>query len=147
MIGGAPNPQAALLMLIQWRSGLRITETLALEASDLVLESDQPTLRVREGRAARPGWCRSIPSLRELTALSWPSGAGARVASWKPVGPPLGGGPPRRGNELRSQALLLVDGGCLPIPCATRRLGTGWLMGCLSTSSPSNRGTRASPLR
>ncbi len=64
LIRAAPNPQAALLMLTQWRSGLRVTEALALEASDLVLESDRPTLRVRQGKGSKT---RLVPVHPELS--------------------------------------------------------------------------------
>ena len=50
MIAAAPNPMARLLMLEQWRAGLRVSEALALEKRDLFLDSDRPTLRVRLGK-------------------------------------------------------------------------------------------------
>ena len=40
-----------LSMLVQWRSGLRIPEALALEPSDLLLDSELPALRVRRGHS------------------------------------------------------------------------------------------------
>ena len=40
-------------MLLQWRAGLRVSEALALEAADLSLTSDQPTIRVRQGKGNR----------------------------------------------------------------------------------------------
>lgn len=33
LIAAAPNPQARLLILIQWRAGLRVSEALALTAA------------------------------------------------------------------------------------------------------------------
>ena len=49
VIAAAPNPLAKLLMLEQWRAGLRVREALALEKRDLFLDSDRPTPRVRRG--------------------------------------------------------------------------------------------------
>ena len=43
----AADPQARLLMLEQWRAGLRVSDALALEAVDLRLDTDRPTLQVR----------------------------------------------------------------------------------------------------
>ena len=43
LIAAAPNPRARLIMLEQWRAGLRVSEALALEARDLHLDSDRPT--------------------------------------------------------------------------------------------------------
>ena len=50
LIAAVPNPQARLLMLERWRAGLRTSEALALEIADLHLNSDRPTLTVRNGR-------------------------------------------------------------------------------------------------
>ena len=50
LIRASPNPKARLLFLIEWRAGLRISEALAVEARDLSLSSDQPTIRVRQGQ-------------------------------------------------------------------------------------------------
>ena len=52
-------------MLIQWRAGLRISEALALEARDLQLDTDRPTLRVRRGKGERT---RVVPVHPELEA-------------------------------------------------------------------------------
>ena len=38
LIAAAPNPKARLIMLEQWRAGLRVSEALALEARDLHLD-------------------------------------------------------------------------------------------------------------
>ena len=54
-----------LLMLLQWRAGLRISEALNLRGSDLSLESDRPTLRVRSGKG---GKARIVPVHSELRA-------------------------------------------------------------------------------
>ena len=54
LIKAAPHPKAALLMLMQWRAGLRVSEALAVEVSDLSLDSERPTLRIRQGKGGRP---------------------------------------------------------------------------------------------
>ena len=65
LIAAAPNPKARLIMLEQWRAGLRVSEALALEARDLHLDSDRPLpwSSVR-ARGASPGWSRSIRNCR-----------------------------------------------------------------------------------
>ena len=63
VLSAAPNPRARLLMLLQWRAGVRVSEALALVASDLSLDSDQPTIRVREGKGGRS---RIVPVHPEL---------------------------------------------------------------------------------
>ena len=50
-------------MLLQWRAALRVSEALALEAADLSLDSDQPTIRVRQGKGGRS---RIVPVHPEL---------------------------------------------------------------------------------
>ena len=62
-MAAAPNSRARLLMLLQWRAGLRVSEALDLEAADLSLNSDQPTLRVRQGKGNRS---RIVPVHPEL---------------------------------------------------------------------------------
>ena len=67
MIAAAPNPMARLLMLEQWRAGLRVSEALALEKRDLYLDGDRPSLRVRRGKGNK---ARVVPLHPELqTAL------------------------------------------------------------------------------
>ena len=67
VISAAPNPIAKLLMLEQWRAGLRVSEALALEKRDLFLDSDRPTLRVGRGKGNK---ARVVPLHPELqTAL------------------------------------------------------------------------------
>ena len=52
----APNPGARLIMLEQWRAGLRVSGALTLEARNLHLDSDRPKLVVRQGKGTkRPG--------------------------------------------------------------------------------------------
>ena len=68
IIRAAPNPKAKLLMLEQWRAGLRVSEALDLEVRDLSLDTSTPTLRVRSGKG---GKTRLVPVHPELhSALS-----------------------------------------------------------------------------
>ena len=63
IIRASDNPRARLLILEQWRAGLRIAEALALEVTDLSLDAEPPTLRVRSGKGNRS---RIVPMHREL---------------------------------------------------------------------------------
>lgn len=49
IIKAAPNREAKLLMLKQWRAVLRESEVLDLEVHDLSLDTLRPTIRVRSG--------------------------------------------------------------------------------------------------
>ena len=42
----APSPQAALVMLLQWRGGLRVSEAITLTPADVTLDGHPGTLRV-----------------------------------------------------------------------------------------------------
>ena len=59
----APNQKARLLILIQWRSGLRVSEALNLEKKDLKLDSNHPTIDVLNGKG---GKSRTVPVHAEL---------------------------------------------------------------------------------
>ena len=63
IIRAAPNPKAKLLMLEQWRVGLRVSEALDLEVRDLSLDTPNPTIRVRAGKG---GKTRLVPVHPEL---------------------------------------------------------------------------------
>ena len=63
IIRSAPSPKAKLLMLQQWRAGLRVSEALDLEVRDLSLGTATPTLRVRSGKG---GKTRLVPVHPEL---------------------------------------------------------------------------------
>lgn len=65
LIHAAPHGQARLIMLEQWRAGLRVSEAVALEVSDLQLDGDRPTLRVRQGKGSKD---RLVPVHPELAA-------------------------------------------------------------------------------
>ena len=58
IIRAAPSPKAKLLMLQQWRAGLRVSEALDLEVRDLSLDTASPTLQstFRQGRARQGFW-------------------------------------------------------------------------------------------
>ena len=61
----APHGACRLLMLIQWRAGLRISEALDLEARDVQFDDHNPTIRVRRGKGQRS---RLVPVHPELAA-------------------------------------------------------------------------------
>lgn len=63
LLRAAPNPRARLLMMVEWRAGLRVSEALALEVGDLSLEVELPTLRVRQGKGRK---ARIVPVHPEL---------------------------------------------------------------------------------
>ena len=65
ILDAASNPRAKLLILLQWRAGLRVSEALGLEPRDLSLDTDRPTLRVRSGKG---GKARAVPVHPELQA-------------------------------------------------------------------------------
>ena len=63
LLRAVPNPRARLLMMIEWRAGLRVSEALALEVGDLSLDVELPTLRVRQGKGRK---ARIVPVHPEL---------------------------------------------------------------------------------
>lgn len=65
LIRHAPNPQARLCMLLQWRAGLRISEAMALETADVHFEASPPELKVRQGKGSKD---RIVPMHPELEA-------------------------------------------------------------------------------
>lgn len=65
LIEAAPYGPPKLLILLQWRAGLRISEALVLVAEDLKLSDEYPTLRVRKGKGSKP---RLVPVHPELGA-------------------------------------------------------------------------------
>ena len=79
LIRAAPNSRAALLFMVQWRAGLRVSEALALEVRDLPLDSGPPTIHVRRGKGAKP---RIVPVHPELhSALSSSLQLGSRATN------------------------------------------------------------------
>ena len=65
IIRATDNPRAKLLMIGQWRAGLRIPEALALDVADLSLDAEPSILRVRAGKGNRS---KVVPTHRELQA-------------------------------------------------------------------------------
>ena len=64
VIEAAGSPAARILMLIQWRAGLRISEALALRTGDLDLDAQpRALLTVREGKGGKD---RVVPVHTEL---------------------------------------------------------------------------------
>lgn len=64
----APHAQARLLMLLQWRSGLRISEALHVEVPDIRFsDGDRSTLRVRFGKGGPGPKERIVPLHPELS--------------------------------------------------------------------------------
>ena len=61
------DPKAELLILLQWRAGLRLSEALNVAASDFSLDADMPALRVRMGKG---GKSRIVPVHPELQSGS-----------------------------------------------------------------------------
>ena len=82
IIRAAPSPKAKLLMLEQWRAGLRVSEALDIEVRDLSLDTPSPTLRVRSGKG---GKTRLVPVHPELhgalsNALAYGDTSQGRIA-------------------------------------------------------------------
>ncbi len=65
LVRAAPNPRNQLPMLVQWKVGLRVSEALEIETRDLSLDTDRPTIRVRQGKGSR---ARIVPVHGELHA-------------------------------------------------------------------------------
>ena len=70
LIRVAPNSRARLLFLVQWRTGLRVSEALALQVRNLSLDSDLPTIHVRQGKGAKPRIVPVHPELHSALASS-----------------------------------------------------------------------------
>ena len=64
VIVAAPNPMAKLLMLEQWRAGLRVSDGSALEKRDLFWTLTGPRSGCAVARATRPVWCRCTRSCK-----------------------------------------------------------------------------------
>ena len=65
LIDAAPHVDAELLMLIQFRAGLRISEALSIAGSDLHMDGTPPVLVVRNGKGGKD---RVVPIHPELMA-------------------------------------------------------------------------------
>ena len=65
IIRAADDPRTRLMMMEQWRAGLRVSEALALEVADISLDTELPTIRVWSGKGKKS---RIVPVHRELGA-------------------------------------------------------------------------------
>jgi len=92
LIDAAPHEQAKLLILLQWRAGLRVSEALSLKASDLDLSTDHPCLRVLRGKGGRDRLVPLHPELLEILRraqaprghpLDGPLLQGTRTSAWR----------------------------------------------------------------
>ena len=80
VIASAPNLPAQLLMLGQRRAGLRVSEALALEKRDLILDSGRSTLRLLRGKGNKSRVAPLHPELQ--TALIAATSYGAVGQAW-----------------------------------------------------------------
>ena len=129
----APSPRAALLMLLQWRAGLRVSEGVAVEVSDLSLDGAHPTIRVRRGKGNRARLVPVHPELRVAlrTLLAYtearrgPLVGVGRSQAWRWV---------QTAAQRAQEAGLLAPGRQMGTPrYATQRRGTGWPLAFPST--------------
>lgn len=51
LLDAAPHEPARLVMMVMWRTGLRVSEAVDLQIGDCRLKDRNPVLRVRRGRA------------------------------------------------------------------------------------------------
>ena len=56
--------------MVQWRAGLRVSEALALEVRDLLLDSGMSTIHVRRGKGVKPRMSPVHPELHSALASS-----------------------------------------------------------------------------
>ncbi len=82
LIKAAPTHQAGLLMLMQWRAGLRVSEALDIAPLDLSLDGDRPTLKVRRGKGDK---ARIVPLHPELAGALGSVIAFARMPRESPI--------------------------------------------------------------
>ena len=82
LLQSAPHAQARLLILLQWRAGLRVSEALHLQVQDLRLDDDNPVLQVRRGKGKKS---RSVPVHPELRAALQSAMAYGRLVRRGPV--------------------------------------------------------------
>ena len=70
LLQAAPHHHARLLMLIQWRAGLRVSEALGLAERDLQIDGDRPTIRVRRGKGRKQRVVPVHPELRSALRVA-----------------------------------------------------------------------------
>lgn len=78
----ARQPLAKLLILLQWRAGLRVSEAVAVTAADCRLDADLPTIRVAQGKG---GKSRIVPVHPELQQMLGAALAFGKVAPKTPL--------------------------------------------------------------
>ena len=137
----APHPQARLLMLLQRRAGLRVSETIAVTPADLTLEADQPTMRVRLGKGAKDRVVPVHPELREVLCNVVYYGAydGLIIGFPATGGVPMGAAGLDRGGRKSAQSPVANGSGptpsatvslamCRPTVCHLTNCRSGWSM-------------------
>ena len=92
IIRAADDPRARLLMMEQWRAGLRVSEALALEVADLSLDAELPTIRVRQGKGRKSRIVPVHPELGAALSVALSYGNVSRGASSTFTGQRLGAG-------------------------------------------------------
>ena len=125
LIAAAPNHQARLLILEQWGAGHRVSEALALEPRDLRLDTDQPTLRIREGQGRKSREVLLHPKLQAALIAATSYGA-------------VGGGPwstfhgrrPGGGSSWRQSGRLMRASWTAACTSALTRCGTATPVTC-----------------
>ena len=87
IIRAALSPKAKLLMLQQWRAGLRVSEALDLEVRDLSLDTASPALRVRSGEGGKSWLVPVHPGLHEAlsSALTYGDISQGRIVEAHPT--------------------------------------------------------------
>ncbi len=65
LIQAAPDGISRLIMLLEWRAGLRISEALAVQGRDIILDPDNPVIVVQQGKGSKS---RAVPLHPELAA-------------------------------------------------------------------------------
>ena len=119
--------QARTLALIMWRTGLRISEALALEWRDLDYRSEVPALLVRESKSGKP---RAVPLHGELVQLfaNWPAKPSPRdrvvALTMRTALRHIGDGIRWAGLDEESPQVR-ANSWPAPTACGIRRLGTG----------------------
>ena len=81
VIRATPSPKAKLLMLQQWRAGLRVSEALDLEVRDLSLDTATPTVRVRSGKGGKTRLVPVHPELHGALSSALAYGTSVRAES------------------------------------------------------------------
>ncbi len=125
LIAAAPNPQARLLTLEKWRAGLRVAEALALEPRDLRLDTDRPTVRIREGKGQKS---REVPVHPELQAaiIAATSYGAVGAAPWST----FHGRRPGGGSSWRQSERLMRASWTAACTSALTRCGTATPVTC-----------------